>query len=546
MKTEAKRILSLVLAILMVCTLLAACGTPKAANTTEEPKVRQNDTSDDNSNGGDNAAAAKGDGWLDINFGGLTSLTCFLTNGGRDALYYDMMFEPLAMIDADKKLVPVGAASWSTEDKLTYEIVLKENITDSAGNHITASDVVWFVKEAQSQALKPVFNKVASVEQTGEYALSVTLKSEIVGVFEYFMEDTWLISEKAYNESADHFATELISTAAYKVTSFTPSGDMKLERREDYWQPYEDMPAEIRPLVDKVYFHCITEASQVGIALETGLIDYAIDPQISVALSFENNPDYVIEEYPGHQGYQIFFSGYESPEYTSAVANDVKLRQAICYAIDNEGLIDAFAYGHGTKLYDVCPPFYIGYDKDWENEPYYEFDTEKAKQLVAESDYDGRELILLCHSALQRIAEVIQSCCAAAGINIKIYSPESALLMAIRFDGSKYDMFINSIGGTYLPDHWSIRYDPNAYSTGDGTGRHDYALGELLYKTWTVSGYTKENIDAVHEYLRDNAIAYGLFNNNRFSVYSSKITCTEPVVGFAGRVNYFASTWEGI
>ncbi len=89
------------------------------------------------------------------------------------------------------------------------------------------------------------------------------------------------------------------------------------------------------------------------------------------------------------------------------------------------------------------------------------------------------------------MAQMIQAYCGAVGINVELNSLDIAGVMAIRLDGSQYDMFINTIQGPFLADHWSIRYDPAAYSTGDGTSRHDYELAELLYKTWTVEGYTK-------------------------------------------------------
>ncbi|MBR3404634.1 MAG: ABC transporter substrate-binding protein [Firmicutes bacterium] len=304
-----------------------------------------------------------------------------------------------------------------------------------------------------------------------------------------------------------------------------------------------NVTAKIQGKVQKVRFHVIAEASQVAAAFQTGLVDYQDGATIQVVQQLEQDPDnFTILEYEGHQGFQIFFSGYE----TKPVAEDVKLRQAICYAIDNQALIDGYAQGHGTPLYDVCPSFYKGWQESWQNEEYYPHDVDKAKELVAQSNYNGETLVILVSKAISRIGEIIVNNLSEAGINAEIYSPEPAQLMAIRLDGSNYDMFINTIGGTYLPDHWSIRYDPNAYATGDGTSRHDYVLGELLYKTWTVEGYTTENINEVHNYIKDNAIAYGLFNMSNFCIYSNKLTLVEEVDGFSHKCYPFSSTWEGI
>ena len=84
---------------------------------------------------------------------------------------------------------------------------------------------------------------------------------------------------------------------------------------------------------------------------------------------------------------------------------------------------------------------------------------------------------------------MVQSYLMAAGINVELNVADSALYTATRLDGTKYDMVINTIGGTYLSDAWAIRYDPAAYATGDATSRHDYDLAELLYTAWTPDGW---------------------------------------------------------
>lgn len=494
---------------------------------------------------------SKGDGVLDCAVGsGLTSLTPFLSNAGRDAFYYKMMFESLGYMDYNKDLQPWVAESWEiSNDNKTITIKIHDNVTDAAGNHITSDDILWFLGEAINQALKPVFNKVESYEKIDDYTFSITIKADMIGVFEYLMEDIFVISKAAYDASGDGFATTLVTTSQYQISEFTASSDWAYELRDDHWDP-SCIPTELKGAVEKVKFHVIAEASQITAAFATGLVDYMDGCSITVATELMNNTaDYTVLQYEGHQGYQLFFSGYEDDGEkgpTSPCANDLKLRQAICYAIDNQGLIDGYAQGYGDMLYDVTPSFYKGWQESWTTEEYYEYNVEKAKELVAESDYNGETLTILIGQALSRMGEIMVNQLAAVGINAEVFAPEAALFMSIRLDGSNYDMFVNTIGGTYLPDHWSIRYDPNAYATGDGTSRHDYVLGDLLNTAYTRDGYTVENINAVHNYLKDNAIAYGLMNMKNFCAYSNKLTLVNEIDGFTHKCYPFSSTWEGI
>lgn len=528
--------------ILMASVLTGCKGT---AGETGTSAASQGESAAAQSEG---AAASEGkkDGILDVGYTSTPdSLTPFRPEPNRDAPYMNLLCESLAVLTSEKELAPWIAKTWSTNDNgFTYDIKIHQGIKDSAGNDITAADIVWYIQTAHEKALKPVFAKVESVKQTGDYTLQLKLTSNVVGSFDKIMTDTYAISQKAFGESTDEFGSSLISTSPYKVTEFTANSVLAFELREDYWQDINNLPECVRPQVDKITYHSIPEASQMGIALETGTIDMALRVDSSTGAQFVGNDAYTVELTEGHQGWQVFFSGAE----TSPLAENVKLRQAICYAIDAQGLVTGLCAGYGTPMYDAHSPIMIGYNEKWNSEDYYSYDVEKAKALVAESGYDGQPLKILASSATfpQRLAQMMQSYLMAVGINVELNVVDPALYTATRLDGTQYDMVINTIGGTYLSDAWAIRYDPAAYSTGDATSRHDEVLAELLYKTWTPEGWTEENIDEVHYYLKDNAISYGMVNPQNMAVWRNDIGLETEVKEIAGYIAPAASTYNGL
>lgn len=528
--------------ILMASVLTGCKGT---AGETGTSAASQGESTAAQSEG---AAASEGkkDGILDVGYTSTPdSLTPFRPEPNRDAPYMNLLCESLAVLTSEKELAPWIAKTWSTNDNgFTYDIEIHQGIKDSAGNDITAADIVWYIQTAHEKALKPVFAKVESVKQTGDYTLQLKLTSNVVGSFDKIMTDTYAISQKAFEESTDEFGSSLISTSPYKVTEFTANSVLAFELREDYWQDINNLPECVRPQVDKITYHSIPEASQMGIALETGTIDMALRVDSSTGAQFVGNDAYTVELTEGHQGWQVFFSGAE----TSPLAENVKLRQAICYAIDAQGLVTGLCAGYGTPMYDAHSPIMIGYNEKWNSEDYYSYDVEKAKALVAESGYDGQPLKILASSATfpQRLAQMMQSYLMAVGINVELNVVDPALYTATRLDGTQYDMVINTIGGTYLSDAWAIRYDPAAYSTGDATSRHDEVLAELLYKTWTPEGWTEENIDEVHYYLKDNAISYGMVNPQNMAVWRNDIGLETEVKEIAGYIAPAASTYNGL
>lgn len=490
-------------------------------------------------------AFAAGDGVLDIGMSfAIDSMTPFRANTGRDQYIWKLVYEQLGVFDENQQLVPWAAKGWETKDNLTWDIEIWDNITDAAGNHITADDIVWFIEESKARGLKPCFAKVASVEKTGDYSLSVTMTMDQVGAFDTMCSDVFIVSKAAFEASPDEFATAPVSTAMYNLVNFQASSTYAFEMRENYWQDPANLPDCVRFIVPKVTYHTINEASQMGIALETSVIDVAVQMDLTTAVQYVDDKNFTAEQVPGNQGWTLFFSGADSRN----ISKDVNLVKAICSCIDNNGMITALCSGYGVVMSDVCSPMHIGHNPDWDNNLYYPVDLKAAKDYLAQSNYNGEELVLLTSSAtfVSRMAQMIQAFCSQIGVKIKINAVDMAQLTAIRLDGNQYDMFINTIGGTYCADHWAIRYDPNAYELGDGTARRDMTLGELLYKTWTVDGYTQENIDAVHDYILSNGIAYGLIDPTTFCVWRNAAGLENEVKEFCGYINPACSTWNNL
>ncbi|MBR2823606.1 MAG: ABC transporter substrate-binding protein [Clostridia bacterium] len=489
--------------------------------------------------------ASAADGVLDVGMSiAIDSMTPFRANTGRDQYVLKLVYEQLGVFDENQVLQPWGAKGWTTEDNLNYQVEIWDNIYDSAGNHITADDVVWFITESKTRALKPCFAKVEKVEKTGDYTLAITMNQDQIGAFDTMCSDVFMVSKAAFEASADEFATSPVTTSIYALTGFQAGSTYTFAMRDNYWQAKENLPACVQFIVPNVCYHTITEASQMGIALETGVIDVAVQMDLTTAVQYVDNSAYTVEQVPGNQGWTLFFSGAESRN----ISSDVNLCRAICSAIWNEGLIQGLCSGYGVVMSDVCSPRHIGHNPEWDTNLYYEYSVDKAKEYLAQSNYHGEELVLLTGSStlVSRMAQMIQAFCLQVGINIKINSVDMAQLTAIRLDGNQYDMFINTIGGTYCADHWAIRYDPNAYELGDGTARKDYTLGDMLYKTWTVSGYTQENIDAVHDYILTNGIAYGLIDPTTMCVWRNNCGLENEVKEFAGYINPACSTWSGL
>lgn len=145
------------------------------------------------------------------------TLTPFRNMTSYGILYARMLYDTLAYRVADGSVIPVVAKEWSVEeDGKTWNIEIYDYVKDSAGNHITASDIVWMIGEQKTRALKPIFNRVKSVEQTGDYTLKVVMNEDIVGSIENVLQHTFVVSKAAFEASGDEFVSEVVSTSPIK------------------------------------------------------------------------------------------------------------------------------------------------------------------------------------------------------------------------------------------------------------------------------------------------------------------------------------------
>lgn len=538
------KVVALTLVGCMVTGMLAACGSSAGngsidAGGTDSGKAVVTEPTVSGDAGLHNLSDGVLDVGTSINWDTLTPLR---SNTGNNAPYAYLAYETLAKLSEDKEYVPLVAKSWSAEeDGLTFHIEIFDYVKDSAGNAITADDIVWMIELSKEAALKPAFAKVDSVEKTGDYTLKVTMKKDMVGAFEAILTNTFVVSKTAYENSKDQFATEIVSTSPYRLTEFISGSVISFEKRDDYWQKEELIDPINAANAEKMSFHIITEASQAGIALETGDIDAFMMLDPNTAVQFADNPAFTMESNAYINGYQLYFSGAPSRN----IAEDKNLRQAICYAIDAEGLITGVFAGYGKTMHDPIADTSVGYLEKWKEEEYYPYDLEKAKELLAQSNYQGEELVLLAGSSstTQRLCQMVQGYLLQAGINLKLNLVDQALYTASRLDGTQYDMTINTVGGDSLPDHWSIRYDSQAYKTGDATSRHDEKMDELLYTAWTQAGFVEENIDAVHQYLKENMYAYGMVQPENIDIWRTDMGLKNAVHTNKGSVDFSASVY---
>lgn len=437
------------------------------------------------------------------------------------------IYETLFMLETiGGDMIPCIASKYEKLDDYTYKIFLHDNVYDSAGNHITANDVIFSYQTADELGNSATFlNAYEKIEYVDDYIVTLTLNSKEVGGLLNTTTMIYIVSEKAYKADPDGFTSNPVGTGPYVLKSWTPGAKTILAKNENYWQADNPRNAFAYQNVDEVEFHVYTETSQVPIAFETGEIDASANVATSDLYLFEeggNNKGFTVYSRPAALSQVILLNSSED-----SVCRDQKLRQAICYAIDNQALIDGAYNGRGSVCKTYGNDSYGDYVKAWDNEDYYDYNVDKAKECLAASNYNNEIVtIMACNAtpAHVRMAEIIQTYLTEAGIASEIVNYDDALYQSYRFDSTQWDIQVTNKGsGDYLANVWKYNFDQRLFGGRTQSLSADEELQVLLEACLDENTHSAEAMNAFHQYQKEKAYGYGLLYSYDYFVHVDTI-----------------------
>lgn len=418
---------------------------------------------------------------------------------------FDQVYETLFEKDGDD-YVGILAESWENKGGGTWDVVLFEGITDSEGNSFTSNDVAFVLdglKEAGHVAAN--YYEAGCVSVTDDTHFSIQLNTDAEGAFYYVGCTAMMCTEAAYNSSEDHMATMAIGTGPYKCTSYREGSSCTLEKREDYWKT-ENIPAPSVANYEKIEISYVTEVTQMSIAVSSNTVQFA--GQIDMSIADEVDAADGMETSYVSNG---TFNGLEFNMYGREVSENKALREAICYAIDVQGLIDGVYGGHAEEMMTYGVDTATDFNENWTKKVQY--DAEKAKEKLKEAGFnDGTTITMLANNVGEdsKLAELIQGYLAAVDIECELDYVDPATQLSKIAEGN-WDIVL--LGGASVVDmsiFWGYLYSKEA----NGMSRYfhnDPALYEIYDAYVATGGKTEENLQKLYEYESENLTWYPLF-----------------------------------
>lgn len=482
-----KKVLALILASAMACMLLGGCG----KTTTGNAPVKTSEAAGENGKtgegtgkaGGESAAAddnktnaeklkesaisksAADDDAVNIRHEKPIQVTVALSNSVS-------AYSPIMVVNPYNNIVASGVyerlaereqygssefkgvmlKNWEAfNDNYSYHCELYDYIVDSADNKLTAQDVAYSVKLQAEEAGKSQAKKVASVDVTGDYTFDITFTQNNEGFFTEFCENTWIFTQAAYEKSVAENSI-CAGTGPYKCTEFMANSYIVVEKRDGYWQTDELRALTSRANVDRIRYNIVSEVTQMGIAIDspddTQICGYVVESLVDDAMNSAAGNGVEVLGIESTQTKILVFNATEN----SLLANE-DLRKAICYALNNQICINTTYSGIGFIPATLGIPQLKDYNEAWEEEDYYSYNMEKAKEHLKAAGYNpdnaGISLKFYGVSNSQNVnnGAFIAGCLAELGISVETVTVEAAASNAARNDMAiGWDMFEG--GGT--------------------------------------------------------------------------------------------------
>ena len=448
---------------------------------------------------------------------------------GYQCLFYKSQYETGDKMIGDSGLYPGIGKTFTKTDDVTYDVEIFDYVVDSEGNKITADDVVFSVEECIRQGnLAMQVGAIAGVEKLDDYKIRFKMANTQAGAFNNSVTQISIVSKAAFDKY-DGFtnATETVSTSCYLIKNFVSGASYEFVKNEKYWQKDELRTMFDQTNVDRVVITGVVDASTRAGMVESGAADWGSRIDQSQLYLFDDKGKFNLFAIPNSLTY---VSSFNMGGDGICVKNQ-KLREAIFTAIDCNALVASVALGNGSVTHTYGNDGYPDYLKKWDSEYYFDFNKDKAKELLKEAGYNGETIKLLTsnNTTWSKIAEVIQSCLRDVGINCELYTVDDAVFVATRNSYKDWDFCIdNKASGDYVTSIFKYSFDQDAFGGTTQCGYTDAKMQELLRAALEEKTHNAETADAFHQYLKGIAISRGLYYDYYNYAATSKVK-TNPL-----------------
>jgi peptide/nickel transport system substrate-binding protein len=375
----------------------------------------------------------------------------------------NLIFDDLLTRGDNLDVAPGLAERWENPDPLTYVFHLHHGVTFHDGRSLTSRDVKWTfdtLLQGKVRSTKAaVYRFVDRIDTPDDFTVAFHMKEPSATLL-------WNLSDGAIGivpyGSGNEMSTHPIGSGPFKFVTAETDKEVVIERNQNYWGD--------KAKLARVRFAVVPDATTRALELRKGSADAEINeltPDTVAAL--EHNPSLAVERAPGTVLAYLGFNLRDS------ILKDVRVRQAIAFALDRRPMIEYLWHGEAQPARSLLPPQSWAYNGGI---PAYDHDPGKARELLDAAGYpavNGVRFHITMKTSTDEntrlMVAVIQQQLREVGIALDIRSFEFGTFFADVTHGLFQLYGLRWIGGNEDPDIFeyafhSAKFPPNGANRG--------------------------------------------------------------------------------
>ncbi|AYF41777.1 ABC transporter substrate-binding protein [Ethanoligenens harbinense] len=357
------------------------------------------------------------------------------------------VFSGLVGASTDGRIVPDLAQSYTvSSDLTTVDFKLRQDVVFHDGSKMTSKDVKYSFDRLcgkttdQTKPLSATLAKsISNVEAVGDYEVKITLTAPDAS-FVSKLATVGIIPENSGPSQAQH----PVGAGPYEFVSYTPGSSLVLKKNPNYYVKGE-------PHIQTVEFKIYTDSNAAQLALQNGEINL-----MSVTLEQSkqlNTAKFNIVKSAQNMVQLMALNNSYGP------FQDVRVRQALNYAIDKDAIIKTLSPGSPKLSTNFCPIMSYYYNKSLDNS--YKTNQAKARQLLQEAGQQNLSFTVRVPAEYQfhvDTAQIIQQQLKAVGVNMQIETIDWNSWLDQVYNKAQYQATIIGFTGKLDPDAILGRY----------------------------------------------------------------------------------------
>jgi peptide/nickel transport system substrate-binding protein len=382
-----------------------------------------------------------------------------------------LLFDDLLARDEHFNVQPGLAERWEIPDPLTYIFHLHHGVRFHDGRPLTSKDVKWTFESLLQGKVRStksaVYRFVDHIEAPDDYTVIFKMKVPFATLL-------WNLSGGAmgivpYGSSGDEITRHPMGSGPFRFVSAEQDKEVILERNEDYWGE--------KAHLKRIRFAVVPDTTTRALELRKGSADLESNALTTdMVLALQRNPTLEVAHGPGS------ILAYLALNCRDPVLKDVRVRQALAYAIDRQPMLRYLMRGFARPADSILPPESWAYNSDV---PRYEYNPARARQLLDQAGYpavNGIRFHLTMKTSTEEntrlLAAVLQQQLREVGIALDIRSFDFATFFSDVTQGA-FEMYsLRWIGGNEDPDIFEYAFHSSKFPP-QGANRSFYSNPRL-------------------------------------------------------------------